>query len=327
MRLDPFRAWRVAMPAAVNPSDEASPSWIARRRPRRIVAPVALFLLTLLTTSFVGSQLSRNFLANRPAFNFEEDLAVLSRVADNPAVLWEGLPFAVSLLTILLAHEMGHWVACRYHRLDATLPYFLPAPTFIGTLGAFIRIRSPIYTRRALFDVGVSGPIAGFIVLLPFLGAGLAMSRVIPGIAKQGDLEFGEPLLLWLGSQLVFPGVPAADIALHPIARAAWVGMLATALNLLPIGQLDGGHILYAFFGSWHRLLSRLFVAALIPIGIVTWYGWIVWAVLLFFFALRHPTIIDPMPLSAGRRALGVVALLIFVLCICAVPVRARGGF
>src|SRR5205085_12096445 len=190
-----------------------------------------------------------------------------SIVRAHPLVLFDGIAFSLTLMTILLAHEMGHYFACRYYGINASLPYFLPAPTLIGTLGAFIRIRSPIYTRRALFDVGVAGPLAGFAVLLPALILGLLHSKILPGVANRGDFVFGTPLALRLLEWVFFHGVSVADINLHPVARAAWVGLLATALNLLPIGQLDGGHILYSFFGQTHKLLSRLFVAAIIPIG------------------------------------------------------------
>ena len=135
-------------------------------------------------------------------------------------------------------------------------------------MGAFIKIRAPIYSRRTLFDIAVAGPIAGFVVLLPALVLGIAYSKVIPGIANEGELVFGSPLLVEILERLMFPGVPSSDIYLHPIARAAWVGILATALNLLPIGQLDGGHILYSFVGERSRILSRILVVCLIPIGL-----------------------------------------------------------
>jgi membrane-associated protease RseP (regulator of RpoE activity) len=225
-------------------------------------------------------------------------------------------------MTILLAHELGHYFACRYYGIDASLPYFLPAPTPIGTLGAFIRIRAPIYTRRALFDVGIAGPLAGFAMLVPALAIGVAYSKVIPGIAERGDLVFGVPLIQRLMEWMIFPGVPSSNILLHPVARAAWVGILATALNLLPIGQLDGGHILYAFAGGRHKLLSRVFVFVLVLLGIFYSRTWLVWAVLLFFFALRHPAIYDFRKLDSNRVALGLVALAILILTFTLVPIR-----
>ncbi len=241
--------------------------------------------------------------------------------------LLDGLSFSITLMTILLAHEMGHYVACRYYRVDATPPYFIPAPTLIGTFGAFIRIRAPILYRRALFDIGIAGPLAGFIFVVPALAIGLAYSKIIPGIADRGELIFGIPPLQHLLDALVFPGVNPSDIYLHPIARAAWVGVLATALNLLPIGQLDGGHILYSLIGRWHKLLSRLFVAALVPIGIFFSYSWLVWALLLLLLGMRHPSIHDSYRIGRGRRWLALLALLIFLLSFSLTPVGIREGF
>jgi membrane-associated protease RseP (regulator of RpoE activity) len=286
-----------------------------------------LFLITLFSTTLVGSSLQADFNRNLP-FDVEHYLYAFVNVWSHPGLIWDGLPFSLTLLTILLAHESGHYLACMYYNVDASLPYFLPAPTLMGTFGAFIRIRSAIYSKRVLFDVGVAGPLAGFVFLMPALAVGLAFSKVIPGIALQGDIQFGTPGLLWILQKVIFPGVPAADIYLHPVARAAWIGILATALNLLPIGQLDGGHILYALVGDKHKLLSKIFIAALIPIGYRCWppYGfrwwpWWLWAVILFFLARRHPMIIDPSSLTPGRKWLALVALIVFVLCFTAAPV------
>lgn len=282
-----------------------------------------LLLLTLVTTTVVGARLAMNFADNLPAFVLDEDFSYFVTIWSNPRLLLAGLPFSLTLLTILLAHELGHFWTCRYHRIDASLPYFLPAPTLIGTFGAFIRIREPIFSRRELFDVGVAGPLAGFVFLIPAMGVGLAYSKVVPGIAEQGDLVFGSPLLLWLASKLVFPGVETADLYLHPVARAAWVGLLATALNLLPIGQLDGGHILYAFFGRQHRRLSQVFAVVLALVGVIFgWVGWILWAGFFLWTGLRHPPIIDESPVGAGRARLAALALIILVLSFTPVPVR-----
>ena len=171
----------------------------------------------------------------------------------------------------------GHYVASLFHRVDSSLPYFLPSP-FLGTFGAFIRIRSPIFSRRALFDIGIAGPLAGFIFLVPALAVGIAFSKVIPGIGHQGTWQFGVPALQWLLESAIFPGTASRDIYLHPVARAAWVGMFATAMNLLPIGQLDGGHILYSFFPARHRVVSRAICLLMLPLGIF-WNAWFVWAV------------------------------------------------
>jgi membrane-associated protease RseP (regulator of RpoE activity) len=280
-----------------------------------------LFGLTLCTTTLVGVVLTHSFQYEQP-LELDQYWHVFSTLHNRPGLLLDGLAFSLTLMTILLAHELGHYFACRYYGIDASLPYFLPFPSPIGTWGAFIRIRSPIYTRQALFDVGIAGPLAGFAVLMPALIIGIGQSKVIPGIAERGDLIFGVPLIQRFFEWIIFPHVHSADILLHPIARAAWVGILATALNLLPIGQLDGGHILYAFSGRRHKLLSRIFVLALIPMGIFYSLSWFVWAVLLFFLALRHPVIYDITKLDQNRVALGVAALAIFLLTFMLVPLR-----
>ncbi len=282
-----------------------------------------LLLLTFFTTTTVGARLAYNFDRNRPAFLEDDMIGVLTgftHMLTHPLDLLHGLPFSLTLLTILMAHEMGHYLTCRYYKIDASLPYFLPAPSLIGTLGAFIRIRSAIYYKRQLFDVGIAGPIAGFVLVIPALAIGLAFSKVIPGIAAQGDLVFSAPGILRFLEALIFPGVPVADIYLHPIARAAWVGIFATALNLLPIGQLDGGHILYAFIGERHRLLSKIFVAALVPMGYFS-ISWLFWAVLLFFFGLKHPRIYDSAEMGSGRTKLGWLALVMFLICFSLSPI------
>lgn len=277
--------------------------------------------LTLVTTTIVGVVLARSFETNRP-LDLDQYLNVFSILQARPALLADGLAFSLTLMTILLAHELGHYFACRYYGIDASLPYFLPFPSPIGTLGAFIRIRSPIYTRRALFDVGIAGPLAGFVVLVPALAIGIASSKVIPGIANHGDLIFGTPAIQRFFEWIVFPGVPPENISLHPVARGAWVGILATALNLLPIGQLDGGHILYAFSGRRHKLLSRVFVLALVPLGIFYAHTWLLWAVLLFFLGLRHPVIYDLSRMDRNRLVLGLAALGIFLVTFTLVPLR-----
>ncbi len=291
-----------------------------------------LLLLTLLTTTVVGAGLAHSFGLGKP-FDFDTDLQIYKQMWRNPEILLAGLPFSLALLMILLAHEMGHYLAARYYRVDATLPFFLPAPTLIGTFGAFIRIRSAILSKKILFDIGIAGPLAGFATLILPLIAGVSLSKVVPGIGTRGEVIFGTPPLIRLLEMAIFPGVPANDICLHPIARAAWVGLLATALNLLPIGQLDGGHVLYAFLGERTRVLSRVFVVALGGLGAfqlftsdyTMGYMWLFWAVVLFFVALRHPTIVDPTVLSPKRRWLGLVALIVFLLSFTLAPIRTNG--
>ena len=300
---------------------------VARERTRpkhRYWLHALLLLLTLVTTTVVGAGLAESFAGNRP-FDFDADLRGYARMWHDPAYLLDGLPFSLTLLAILMAHEMGHYCAARYYGVDATLPFFLPAPTLIGTLGAFIRIRSAILSKRILFDIGIGGPLAGFALLVWPMAAGMSLSKVVPGIDTHGELIFGTPLIVRLFEWVLFPGVPVSDVYLHPVARAAWVGVLATALNLLPIGQLDGGHVLYAFLGERTRLLSRVFVLVLVPMGFFFAYSWLVWAAMLFFFGMRHPAIVDPNPVGRTRTWLAIMALAILILSFTAAPIRGAG--
>ncbi|HJY06923.1 MAG TPA: site-2 protease family protein, partial [Bryobacteraceae bacterium] len=196
-------------------------------------------------------------------------------------------------------------------------------PLLLGTFGAFIRIKSPIFTRRALFDIGVSGPIAGFVALLPFLAAGIAQSRVIPHVATSGDFVFGTPLLIRFVEWLRFPGIAVGDIALHPFAQAAWAGLLATAINLLPVGQLDGGHILYALLGRVHKMVSRLFLVLLLAMAYFS-LSWLFWAVILFILGTRHPLVYDDLPLDTKRRWIAAAAFAILIISLSLTPVRMR---
>lgn len=235
-------------------------------------------------------------------------------------LLW-GLSYSLPLLIILLGHEFGHYIQCVRWKVRATLPFFGPSPTLLGTVGAFIWIRSPIYSRRSLFDIGVSGPLCGFALLFPFLLIGVWQSRVCHGVSEHAFLSFGTPLLFLLVEQWRFPGVASGDICLHPMAVAAWAGLLATAINLLPVGQLDGGHILYGMFGErWHTLVSRVVIAALGLAALLYW-PWIVWAFALFFFR-RHPSIYDEQPLDRRRCAIGYVAAALLLLSFAPVPIR-----
>lgn len=297
--------------------------YYAWRRPRqRYWLHALLFVLTLLSTTVVGAGLAETFWANK-ALDFDANMYGYVRMWHHPSFLLDGLPFSLTLLLILGLHELGHFLAARYYHVDATLPFFLPFPTIIGTFGAFIRIRSAIVSKRILFDIGIAGPLAGFVALLCPLAIGISLSRVVPGIAARGDFVFGTPLLLRIFEWGLFPGASVGDIALHPVARAAWVGLLATALNLLPIGQLDGGHIIYAFLGEKTKLVSRILVVALLPMGYFFAVSWFFWAGLLFFFGMRHPNIVDTTPLNRTRKWLAVAAFIILVLSFTASPVRA----
>jgi membrane-associated protease RseP (regulator of RpoE activity) len=280
-----------------------------QRRPKYLLA-FSLLVLTLWTTAAAGSRMVFNFENNLPAFRFEQDALALFDAFLSPSLLWSGLSFALPLVLILLAHELGHYCACLYYDLDASLPYFLPVPTFIGTFGAFIRIRSIIYSRTVLFDVGIAGPLAGMVVLMPFLFFG-----------TQGDLVLGTPLAMRFFEGIFFPGAAADDIVLHPMARAAWVGLFATALNLLPIGQLDGGHLVYAAIPRWAKIISLTAIACLVPLGYFypPWWGW---AIALYFLGRRHPHIHDMSPLDWRRRAFAVLAIGVFAVSFMAAPLR-----
>jgi membrane-associated protease RseP (regulator of RpoE activity) len=241
-----------------------------------------------------------------------------------------GAQISLTLLGILLAHEMGHYVTCRRYGISSTVPYFLPFPLGFGTLGAFIRIRSPIRNKRELFDVGVSGPLAGFVALLPFLFYGVAHSRVGTFVENVDPPPLHPSLLLpgrCLAIELVsrlFHGrlLPGQALDLHPIAFGAWFGLFATALNLLPLSQLDGGHILYAVVGSWQRRLAKPLWAVLAVAGFL-WPGWWLWCVIVLVLRLHHPPVADEdRPLDPGRKWIAALALLLLVLCFTPVPLR-----
>jgi membrane-associated protease RseP (regulator of RpoE activity) len=251
-------------------------------------------------------------------------------------VVADGLWYSVPLLIILGAHEFGHYFACRYHNVDATLPYFIPAPVpLTGTFGAVIRIREAFPSKKALFDIGVAGPLAGFAMLVPFLVIGMTMSRVAP--TPVDSLYFGEPLIWKLAEWLFFgirhigivpPGEP--DVALHPMAFAAWFGVLATALNLLPFGQLDGGHIAYAAFGRRANVVSLSTLGVVLALTLFS-PSWFMTALLMVIMALvfgfRHPRVIDEHePLDPTRRLVALCAFIVFILCFTPVPIEIVGG-
>ncbi len=204
------------------------------QKPKRLWLAIVLFVVTFLTCLAAGRQFAISF-ANGQAGSVDEFVVSMKLLYKDPTALASGIPFAIALMGILLAHELGHYFACKHHRIRASYPYFIPAPTLIGTLGAFILMRSPIRSRRALFDVGASGPLIGFAVAIPILIYGVVHSRVLPGInSGDADFVFGVPLVLRLLAHRFFPGADPLTILLHPVGRAAWVGLFATALNLLP---------------------------------------------------------------------------------------------
>src|SRR5581483_4695745 len=225
----------------VFPEPSEAVYFISRPRPRYWLHAL-LLVLTFFTTLAVGARFQYNFQHHLQTLDLNDASGLpfpLMWVLRAPQRLLLGLPFSLSLMGILLAHEMGHYLYCRKYHVYATLPFFLPAPTIIGTLGAFIRIKSPIRTRQALFDIGIGGPIAGFIVAVPLLFVGVALSHP----SNREAMTFGYPLIFSFAHSLCGPAVPVDKLQLHPIAIAAWFGMFDTALNLLPGGQLDGGHI------------------------------------------------------------------------------------
>jgi membrane-associated protease RseP (regulator of RpoE activity) len=241
------------------------------------------------------------------------------------SVYLSGGPYlALGLLSILLSHEMGHYVACRLYRVDATLPFFLPAPglSLVGTLGAFIRIKSPFPHRRALFDIGVAGPLAGFFVCLPILFLGAVEARLTPSGPEAGGIFLGEPLLFQWVVRLVRGETPEGmTLVLGPLGLAAWFGLFVTALNLIPIGQLDGGHVTYALLGRKAALVSR--IGSWVCVALV-YFGpnWIVWAILVRVLGRGHPrTLNDDAPVGRGRVWVGLLSLVVFALCFVPNPI------
>ncbi len=294
--------------------------WLPPRRKfqDRVFRHAALFALTVFTTTYTGGLHYESFVTG-----------LGTRDVDLTAVeaLMNGLWYSGTILLILGFHEFGHYFACRYYDVDASLPFFLPAPLpLTGTLGAFIRIREPIPDKRMLFDIGIAGPIAGFVVAVPALLVGLAMSNVVELEPSPNLLSLGEPLLFRGAAQLFFGSQPDhLSINLHPVGFAAWFGLLATALNLFPIGQLDGGHVSYAVLGrrsSWVTL-------GMVGVAIVLTYfsmSWVVWTtlmiVMLFVFGRHHPRTHDEdVPLDRGRVMLAVFALVMFVVCFTPAPI------
>lgn len=288
-----------------------------------LIIACVLFFLTLCTCLAAGTQFAIAY-ANNQAASLDEYVRAFKLFYRHPAGLAAGLPFALTLLAILLAHELGHFFACRYHHIRSTYPFFIPFPSLIGTFGAFILIRSPIRTARALFDVGASGPFAGFVLAIPALAYGVLHAKIVPGLAdaSNADLVFGMPLLIRLFAVVFHPGISPGSLLIHPIGRAAWVGLLATSLNLLPAAQLDGGHILRSLSPRLHRAMSILVPISLILLGLFHfWQGWYIWGGLLFVIRfLRIAPIYDPTPLDSARRWAALCALIVFLLSFMLAP-------
>jgi membrane-associated protease RseP (regulator of RpoE activity) len=293
---------------------------------RRYWLHALLFLATVFTTLCIGAHMQYSFDNNLGLFSQDLDLWPWPWVFQDWHRLGLGIAYSACLLGILTAHELGHYVYCVLRRVFATLPFFIPAPTLIGTLGAFIRIKSPMRSRAELFDIGIGGPIAGFVVAVPVLIFGLLASKPLIGDANATPIGF--PLMFhlvhWaisaLGSHAAVAQAPLTGIYLHPAAVAAWVGLFATSLNLLPGGQLDGGHIIFAVNPRMHRPISLLSIVVLLVLSWFCWYGWLLWAVVLRFTGGRHPDVPAAPPLNRTRRVLAVFALIMLVLTLTPAP-------
>lgn len=307
------------------PCEPASPSQSSARNKRCtewLIAGV-LFFLTLISATLAGAFANVWGLGPGRIFRI---------IAHNPEVILQGLSFSIPLISILLAHELGHYFTCKYYAMHCTPPFFIPVPIPItGTMGAFIRIKSAFINRRSLFDIGISGPLAGFAFIMPFLCIGIRMSHLMPkGTFPPGDISFGEPLIFRIAGALLLGYSPDSHILIaHPIAMAAWVGLLATSLNLLPIWQLDGGHIAYAILGrSRQRSISMAGIAMLLVLSLWDWRtpSYLLFALMLLIFGWRvrfyHPrTLYDDDAVGKGRVMLGWIALLILVVSFIPVPV------
>ena len=294
------------------------------RRPsaRSLLLACALFLLTLCTCLVAGTHFAIAY-AHNEAVSWDEFIGAFSLIYRQPLALAAGLPFALTLLAILLAHELGHFFACRHHHIHSSYPLFVPFPSLIGTLGAVILIRSPIRTTRALFDVGASGPLVGFLIAVPALIYGIVHGKFIAGLSvpAENKIILGAPLLLQLLAPVFHHGANAANLLLHPVGRAAWVGLFATSLNLLPAAQLDGGHIVRSISQNAHRICSILLPVLLAVLGFRYWPGWYLWAaVLIGIRFMRTLPIYNPEPLGSQRLGAAFLSLLIFLLSFMPAP-------
>lgn len=334
-------------------SVQSSPSFALPRQAairRQAVGPTvrewlrhsALFLLTIATTTFawivitaqdvnVPEPTADGFLGH--LFYLQEyyrrSVAAFVAVAiADPGLLKSGLTFSTALLTILTAHEMGHYLACRYYRVRATLPFFIPAPPLFvpGTFGAFIKMKSPIPSRRALFDIGLAGPLAGFVALLPIALGGLLTIKTAPAHNGPGLIIFNDPLLFQIIAKLT--GAQLTNASLNPFYLAAWIGLLVTSLNLMPVGQLDGGHGTLAVFGPRaHKIIGRLAFASVALISILgfIWHGspsGFLYTVLLgIMLRVRHPAPEQMEPLGRGRTVVAFITLLVFALSFIPFPI------
>jgi membrane-associated protease RseP (regulator of RpoE activity) len=308
-----------------------APEWVPSPPKPRYWLHILLLLATCFTTLVMGARMEYNFQHGQPALSVNDDSLPFfpaNWAFSHPARLLGGVPFMATLMLFFLAHEMGHYLYCRRYGVYATLPFFIPVPTPIGTMGAIILIRSRIRSRTALFDIGIAGPIAGFVVALAVLIVSLAWSKPMhPGLGP-AEYELGYPLIFHVVHRLLATAglihgpaaFPLDRVLLHPTAIAAWVGMLATSLNLLPGGQLDGGHIIFSIAPRAHKIVSRLTILILLFMAYYLWTGWLVWAILLQLSSFRHPQVAERPRVSGGRMWLALFALLMLALTLTPAP-------
>ena len=278
---------------------------------RRLGTPLLLFVVTLLSTNAVGMRYMHNFRLGMAPLTSDADLLPYGWVLSNLREFASGLPFSLTLIGILLAHEFGHYFACRSYGVRATLPYLLPAPTLSGTFGAVIRLRSKVRTRAALITIAACGPIAGFVVAMAGVWVGLLLSTYA-ALPVVHSLQ--APLLMALIHGWMQTGDPLSLIVPHPILTASWIGILITSLNLIPAGQLDGGHIMYAISPGAHRRSSRIVTGSLLALGVISWVGWILWGLVLLMPSMRHPAVPDVAPVRRATWVLVPICAVIFVL-------------
>ena len=287
--------------------------------------PALLLAASAVTTTANGARFMHDFLQGMPPVVRGTDLWPWRWLSNHPHLFRTGWTFSLTLLGILLVHEFGHYFACRAHRIQSTLPWILPAPTLSGTIGAVIQIRSPIPNRNALMDVGIYGPLAGYLASAVAVVTGFALSFQASGLAPDAIVSFGgEPLTIRLMHALVAhwdPTIPSFNqIAPHPILVAGWIGLFITSLNLIPAAQLDGGHILYAISPRLHKLSSWFIPVLLFLFGVLYWVGWIVWGIFLLIPAMRHPTIPASTSLTRSRLVMAAVGLVLFLLTFTPTP-------
>ena len=311
------------LPVSLKPHEDGPSIPDAHSPPRpelwrnRLWLHVLLFLLTVLSTTVVGMRYMENFLTDQVPLSSDADVFPYVWVWHHRAAFATGLPFSLTVLAILVAHEFGHFFACRLYKVQVTLPYFLPAPTLSGTAGAILRIRGHVRTRSAMAVIAAAGPISGFLVAIGAIALGLVLSKSTPAPVPQ-VIQF-KPILLHLIDAILRafrPETATLDrIIPHPVLVASWVGLLITSLNLVPAGQLDGGHILYAVYPRAHRTISFVTIAVLAVLGTFAWVGWFAWAIVLVIPGLKHPRLKEDPPLHPWQRALLPICLVILILC------------